>query len=719
MQHHRLIVVGRNRPTILLHLALAVLLVGGWTAVALGLPVQAMSIVAEDETEDAPADETEEALTEEEEEALTEEEEEALTEEEEEALTEEEEEALTEEEEEALTEEEEEALTEEEEEALTEEEEEALTEEEEGAAAGEEVGVEVENAVTAALSIEIAAEIGAQVSGSSINATASGLLPGSRAILLVFSSPQVIGEATADADGNLSMSATLPSDLPPGEHTVVLQAVDVTGAPTELATGISISEDGTLSAVTSDVSTEGLEIPVISDNPKVPAYPVVVPLDAPAAVAAVSVAALTIATVAGVGAGMGGGGIGRRIDVAGVEKGMSGESIDTAVRSRVDDFDEIDVPELPARAGAVLAIAGASGSVAKFSPLLSRTLNDAAPIRAFTGVFSLLLPLAALLLGIFAAVSVGGRAQPAILALMIPLLVIGIFDAFAGLIGALAFAVSVALAGGIVNASSVRTLIGVGLIMVGPGLIAGSFRDIRRRWVKGPAASWERLTDLVVVPLIGAWITIAIVSALPDLGALDFPIADQARLLGLVALIALVAKVLLEQAAARKVPARMVALSPTDIPEPGATQQVSSALVRTGAFLFISAAFVGNVWQLWVAALLFLLPPLLSMLANRFKNFPALWQVIPEGVPLFVVLLAFGLIVTAILSNRLGDVPGFAQLSFLWMAVPGFALALIGLFAREPKEGDARWYNRPSMTMVYRIGGVVMLIIAIVLASSL
>jgi hypothetical protein len=739
-RHYRLSVVGRNRSAILLHLALAVLLVGGWTAVALGLPVQAMSIVAEDETEDAPADETEdapadesedapadesedapaddreEALTEEEEEALTEEEEEALTEEEEDAFTEDEEDAFTEDEEDAFTEDEEDAFTEDKEDAFTEDEEGAFTEDEEGAATAEEVGVEVENAVTATLSLDIAAEIGAEVSGSSVNATASGLLPGSRAILLVFSSPQVIGEATADADGNLSMSATLPSDLPPGEHTVVLQAVDVSGAATELATGISISEDGTLSAVTSDVSTKGLAIPVISSNPKVPAYPAVVPLDAPAAVAAISVAALTIATVAGVGAGIGGGS-GRPIDVAGVSKGPSGEGVDIAVRSRIDDIDEFDAPDLPVRSAAVLALAGVGGSVAKFSPLLSRTLNDAAPVRAFAGGFSLILPLAALLLGIFAAISVGGRAEPAILALMIPLLVIGVLDAFAGLIGALAFAVSVAVAGGIVNASSVRTLIGVGLIMVGPGLIAGSFRDIRRRWATGPDASWERLTDLVVVPLIGAWITIVIVSALPDLGAIDFPIADQARLLGLVALIALVAKVLLEQAAARKVPARMFALSPTDVPEPGTTQQVSSTLVRTGAFLFISAAFVGNVWQLWVAALLFLLPSLLSMLAHRFKNFPALWQVIPEGVPLFAAILAFGLIVTAILSNLLGDVPDFAQMSFLWMAVPGFVLALIGLFAREPNDGDARWYNRPSMTMVYRIGGVIMLIIAIVLAS--
>lgn len=282
-----------------------------------------------------------------------------------------------------------------------------------------------------------------------------------------------------------------------------------------------------------------------------------VALDAPAAVVATSVAALTIATVAGVGLG---GGSGNRFDGAGAKGGPSCEGIDTAVRGRLDELDDVDLPDLPARAGAVLALAGAGGAVARFSPLLSRTLNDAAPLRAFVGVFSLLLPIAALLLGIFAAVSVGGRAEPAILALMIPLLVIGVFDAFAGLIGALSFALVVAVSGGIVDTGSLRTLIGVGLIMVGPGLIAGSFRDIRRVQATGSVASWERLTDLVVVPLIGGWTTVAIVSALPDLGALDFPIADQATLLGLVAMVALVVKVLVEQAAARKVPARMRAL---------------------------------------------------------------------------------------------------------------------------------------------------------------
>jgi hypothetical protein len=70
------------------------------------------------------------------------------------------------------------------------------------------------------------------------------------------------------------------------------------------------------------------------------------------------------------------------------------------------------------------------------------------------------------------------------------------------------------------------------------------------------------------------------------------------------------------------------------------------------------------------------------------------------------------------LRNALGDVPDYAQLEVLWMAVPGFLIALLGLFAREPKDGDTRWYTRATMTMVYRVGGVIMLIAACVLATQ-
>jgi hypothetical protein len=515
----------------------------------------------------------------------------------------------------------------------------------------------------------------------------------------------------------LSLSAALPGDLEPGTHTVVLEAFDSNGDPVENATQIDIDADGLIAGITENASTEGLDIPEFSDDPMVPAYPLVVALDDPEFVASKAVTALTLVTVAGVGLGAAvGASRSANGTGSGGSGGPSGGGIDTAVRTRADDLDGANEWNAHRGARLSLALAGFSGSLPRVSPLLSRIVSDAAPLRAFTGNLSFLLPLATLLLGIFAASSVGGLAEPAAAAFMLPLMVIGVFDALAGLIGALSFTAVVAISGGLVNASSVRSVIGIGLVIAGPGIIASSFRDIRRKRTIGSAAAWERLTDLVVVPLIGAWTTIAIISALPDLGGLAFPIADQARLFGLVALVALVAKVLIEEAAARWLPARMSALSPSHAAEPGTAQQVISALVRTGVFLFVAAAFVGNVWQLWVAAALFLLPGLLALIAHVFPNSPRLWQILPEGIPLFAVMLVIGLIVTSAVKSVQGDSPEFAQMSFLWMAVPGFLLALLGLAAREPREGDVRWYMRPAMTTVYRVGGIVVLVIAVALA---
>ena len=574
----------------------------------------------------------------------------------------------------------------------------------------------------AAINLQINADVGAPAAGAAISVNASGLLPDSRAGLFVFSEPRLLATSTTSGAGELSLSAALPGDLEPGTHTVVLEAFDSNGDPVENATQIDIDADGLIAGITENASTEGLEIPELSADPMVPAFPVVVPLDNPEFVASKSVTALTLLTVAGVGLGAAVGatrspnGTGSSGSGGTRGGGPDGGGIETAVRTRADDLDDANDWNAHRGARLSLALAGFSGILPRVSPLLSRIVSDAAPLRAFTGNLSFLLPLATLLLGIFAASSVGGLAEPAAAAFLLPLMVIGVFDALAGLIGALSFTVVVAVSGGLVNASSVRSVIGVGLVIAGPGIIASSFRDIRRKRAVGSAAAWERLTDLVVVPLIGAWTTIAIISALPDLGGLAFPIADQARLFGLVALVALVAKVLIEEAAARWVPARMSALSATNPAEPGTTQQVISALVRTSVFLFIAAAFVGNVWQLWVAAALFMLPGLLALIAHVFPNSPRLWQILPEGIPLFTVMLVIGLIVTSAVKSVQGDSPEFAQMSFLWMAVPGFLLALLGLAAREPREGDVRWYMRPAMTNVYRVGGIVVLVIAVALA---
>jgi hypothetical protein len=352
------------------------------------------------------------------------------------------------------------------------------------------------------------------------------------------------------------------------------------------------------------------------------------------------------------------------------------------------------------------------------SPLAARCLGDAAPLRAIFGSVSLILPIAGIILGLVAGLSTGGIAQPAAAGLMIALIAVGIFDAFAGVLAALMFSLVVVVSGGIIDAASVRTLAGVALLIVGPGIIGGSFRDIRRATVRGSAEAWERLTDLVVVPLLGAWVTFNIAEALPGLGGSAFPIADNAGVLAVVVLVGLILKILVEDAAARWFPERMDSITPIEPDEAPRSQRVVSALLRAGTFAFISAAFVGNVWQLWVASLLFLVPALCEIIADRFPNSARLWQVLPEGVPLVGFMLIVGWAVSAALVTSLGDSPEYAQTMFVILAVPGFLLALLGMIGRDPDEGDTRWYQRPRMTGLYRIGGVAVLIATAYLALN-
>ena len=593
-------------------------------------------------------------------------------------------------------------------------------------------GVEPAATATGSVVLTIRGSIGTPSGDVGIDVDGNGAAPGAQYSLWVFSQPQLLTSGAADAAGSFSASAQLPSSLAPGDHTVVLETTGSDGQALKSATGVTIGADGTLQGVVEGVDASQLVVPKLSDNPKAPKYAPVAPLDNPAAVAATAVAALTVATVLGAtasaaagGGGSGGGGAGEGLEaeVRRRKKYRSDDQAGGLWRAKFEpDGNAKGDRSWFYRAPGLALIDRLSyvstEAAAPKSPLLSRCIGDAAPLRAMFGSLSTLLPIGGLILGVIAGVSVDGVAQPAAVSIMVALILIGIFDAFAGIVAALAFTLVVAFSGGIIDASSVRTLAGIGLLIVGPGVIGGSFRDIRRPSVSGSVELWERITDLVVVPLLGAWVTYNIVGALPGLGGSAFPIADSASLFAYVVLGGLIAKILVEDAAARWFPERMDALTPDEPDEAPTSQRIISAFLRMGVFAFISAAFVGNVWQLWVASLLFLIPALSELIGDRFPNSARLWQAIPEGVPLVTFMLIVSVIISAALVGVLGESPEYAQTMFVILALPGFILALLGLFGREPAEGDTRWYQRPSLTSFYRIGGVVVLVATTYLAFT-
>jgi len=597
---------------------------------------------------------------------------------------------------------------------------------------------DAQTTVTPNLVVQVAQDSG----GPTVAAVGAGLAPETRFEVWVFSTPQLVTTGFTGPDGSFASSAELPAGLPPGSHTVLVRGTTAEGLPTEAGSGITLGEQGELLSVSPNADTSTLSAPALSDNPKAPPFTPVVALDTPEAVVTTAVAALSLVAVAGAGLGAAAAGmrLPDRIDrVSAGEREAAG--LDVAVRASQDSLDDVDVEHnrgwrtrftpkgvawgdssaLHRTPGTAfvdeMSFVGIS-AIGSRSPLLARALADGGPIRAMLGSLSLLLPVAGVVLAIIAAIVGDGIAQPPMLALMIPLMLIGILDGLAGLLGSLTFAIAVAAMGGIVDWSSVRTLIGVALLIAGPGLIAGTFRDIRRPAGGGSMQTWERLTDLVVVPLVGAWTTLNIVEALPSLGGAAFPIAKDAWILAALVLVGLVAKVALEFAAARWFPERLATVVPKTMPQPGAAQQVTSSLLRTGIFLFVSAAFVGNVWQLWVAAVLFLIPNLLALVADRFPNSARLWALSPGSVLKLAIVLVLSWVISTVTLMAFGDSVEFAQMAFLLLAIPGFLLSLLALVGRQPNPGQEPWQYRPSMTWLYRVGGVVILGITIWLALT-
>jgi hypothetical protein len=136
-------------------------------------------------------------------------------------------------------------------------------------------------------------------------------------------------------------------------------------------------------------------------------------------------------------------------------------------------------------------------------------------------------------------------------------------------------------------------------------------------------------------------------------------------------------------------------------------------------FVFVTAALMGNVWQVWVGSALFILPTIIGFYAGKFRNFPWIWRVLPTGIPGLALALLVASITTSIVGSWFGSKPDLALWSFALLPIPMLGLAVLAMIGREGNEGEIRWIRRPGLKWVYRIGGIVMLLITMELAGVL
>jgi hypothetical protein len=355
--------------------------------------------------------------------------------------------------------------------------------------------------------------------------------------------------------------------------------------------------------------------------------------------------------------------------------------------------------------------------LAPISPLLSKIVNDGAYLRAILGSTTLLLPIAGIAVAIAAVIDNGSELLAPTWFLMLAIAILGLFDAFAGFAATLVFAVgSIMAAGMLPDMSQIRTLMGVIIIAIGPAMLATAFRSIRKSPARDLDEWWERAVDLAIAPLMAGWSVMTMVSVMPAISGLTLNMANHVTEFGIAIAVAAVFRVLLEEGAARYFPARLNQINPTEVPDSPLIQKASALLVRYGIWVVLSGAIVGFGWQAFVGSALFLLPTVIGWFQDKFPNVPFLWRILPTGVPglAFTILVASG--TSALLAIWLGATPAYAQFSFVLIPLPLLVLSILSMFGREGATPDE---ERPGKRnrMIYRIGGVVMLLVTLKLTG--
>jgi len=347
----------------------------------------------------------------------------------------------------------------------------------------------------------------------------------------------------------------------------------------------------------------------------------------------------------------------------------------------------------------------------RFSPLLTRTIQDGNTVRAMIGSWAALLMPIGLILGIIAVINTGGQSLPPVWTIVALIMAVAIFDAFAGFVAGFVFFLAALVTGNITNRPELLTTIGVMVLFFAPALLASAFRPFRRL-VRNQDDRWERITDYALGTLLTFWVITKMVAAMNGLARLELPITDYGTELALIAAGLLLIRVGLEDIAVEQYPMRLRALH-VEIRKPSQTQKVRSLAFKIFVFFIMAAPFVGSTLNLVLGTLIFAIPQITSL--SLEDNLPKKKLYLPKGVFKTVVMIFVMALASNLIEGAFSSPEAFLKWSFVVMALPGFFLHYLDAITDAP-ESD--WKTTEKGRMIYRIGGVIVFILMVLVVQG-
>ncbi len=347
----------------------------------------------------------------------------------------------------------------------------------------------------------------------------------------------------------------------------------------------------------------------------------------------------------------------------------------------------------------------------RFSPLLTRTIQDGNTVRAILGSWAALLMPIGLILGIIAVINTGGQSLPPVWTIVALIMAVAIFDAFAGFIAGFVFFLAALLTGNITNRPELVTSIGVMVLFFAPALLASAFRPFRRL-VRNQDDMWERITDYALGTLLTFWVITKMVAAMNGLARLELPITEYGTELAFWAAALLLVRVALEDIAVEHYPMRLRALH-VEIKKPSQSQKVRSLVFKIFVFFIMAAPFVGSTLNLVLGTLIFAIPQITSL--SLEDNLPKKKLYLPKGVFKTIVMVFVMALASNVIEGAFSSPEAFLKWSFVVMALPGFFLHYLDAITDAP---ETDWKTTEKGRMIYRVGGVVVFILMVLVVKG-
>ena len=347
----------------------------------------------------------------------------------------------------------------------------------------------------------------------------------------------------------------------------------------------------------------------------------------------------------------------------------------------------------------------------RFSPLLTRTIQDGNTVRAMIGSWAGLLMPIGLILGIIAVMNTGGESLPPVWTIVALIMAVAIFDAFAGFIAGFVFFLAALVTGNITNRPELLTTIGVMVLFFAPALLASAFRPFRRL-VRTQDDMWERITDYALGTLLTFWVITKMVAAMNGLARLELPITEYGTELALMAAGLLLIRVALEDVAVEHYPMRLRALH-VEIKKPSRDQKLRSLVFKIFVFFIMAAPFVGSTLNLVLGTILFAIPQITAL--SLEDNLPKKKLYLPKGVFKTVVMVFVMALAANLIEGSFSSPEAFLKWSFVVMALPGFILHYLDAITDTPEKD---WKITENGRKIYRIGGVVIFVLMVLIVKG-